>query len=152
MAAVCLTWKCMCLLFPQNIDVGLMMEVWGQSAWAELPLPVAFEEQTVCKDPVLGNMHGCSPWSLRTAPFCILLVFERKHMCWEVESTLDLAIIQPSEEGNGDPGPFSKEMPAQPLGTLLLLYTDASHVNYSCKISTVTSQYCTRNVCFRVCL
>lgn len=52
-------------------------------------------------------------------------------MCWEVESSLDLAIIQASEEGNGDPGPLSKEMPAQPLGTLLLLYTDTSHVNYS---------------------
>lgn len=73
-------------------------------------------------------------------------------MCWEVESTLDLAIIQPSEEGNGDPGPFLKEMPAQPLGTLLLLYTDSSHVNYSCKISTVASQFCTGNVSLKVCL
>lgn len=73
-------------------------------------------------------------------------------MCWEVESTLDLAVIQPSEEGNGDPGLFSKEMPEQPLGTLLLLYTEASHANSSCKIPSVTSQYCTGNVSFKVCL
>lgn len=86
-----------------------------------------------------GKHACCSPWSLRTGPLCILLISERKHMCWEVESTLDLAIIQPSEEGNGDPGPFSEEMPAQPLGTPLLLYMGTSHVNYSCKISTVGS-------------
>lgn len=92
---------------------------------------MAFGERRICKNPVLGNTHGCGPWSLRAAPLCVLLVFERKPVCWEVESSLDLAIIQASEEGNGDPGPLSKEMPAQPLGTLLLLYTDTSHVNYS---------------------
>lgn len=68
--------------------------------------------------------------SLRTAPLCILLISERKHVCWGVGSTLDLAVTQPSEEGNGDPGPFSEEMPAQPLGTLLLFY----HGHFTCKL------------------
>lgn len=41
----------------------------------------------------LGSKHGCSPSSQRTVPLCILLAFERKHVCWEAASTLDLAVI-----------------------------------------------------------
>lgn len=137
--------------FLQNINDELRMELWGQSTWAELSSAWGIWEWRICKDPLLGNMHGSSPWSLRTAPICILLISERKHMCWGVESTLDLALTQPSEEGNGDPGPFSEEMPAQPLGTLPLLHMDSPRVNYSCKISTAGSQCCTV-VSFRVCL
>lgn len=141
MAAVCLTWKCVCLLFsPKHRcwahDGGLRAEL---MSWAFLCLWHLGKEESA----KIQSWETCSPWGLRTAPLCILLVFQRKHVCWEVASTLDLAIIQPSEQGNDDPGPFSEEMPAQSLGS-----TASPHGYLTCKLFLQNIHCCLPILCW----